>query len=694
MNRKAIERNKSALTYSWRVTMGWGVSAVFFMAAATGFYLVTDRAWGLMLRVAAFGHPALGIAATVWLFFYMLRKMRAQDMPLPLPRLLAIPGALMALLLVPPLLWPVARSAPLLWLSTILVFLTAAMALKMPRRTPDVPRGRYYFYTGGLIWALWLALLYTGLAVLFLFMRHNIIQAVRLHAWISYGLAAFFLAHLYAVRPLLGPEVRAATPVGRPVHYGLIATALMLAAAVAVAYMARKPVWTVPLNTFPMERRPASERRWPPTAPVPRAGLERVDVTHSCGNATGCHKELLGEHVRSAHNISVQPRYFQVNLKDMGDEVGSHNQIICAGCHFPVGAVDQRKKFRYFKTRDNFSCVFCHSLSGGGIDARDPKRSWYRVAPPWQHLRMFPPGLKRAVVKSDRLLIRLNAMGHRRAFKKPFHSSDGYCQTCHHLQMPPLVTPGLRNPKCILCHMQPQKLFGGSTRLKSHLFAGANPGPALLMGDKKTAGVIRRWAEGRIVPKLKGWETIWSVRRRSTDPIPSVPWIRITFYHDAPPRPDRDFTINLYSTNTGLGHNFPSASLDLAKAWLEFDAATESGRVFCSQGKTATAGPIPKDTATLGGYMMGRDGKIVTRNRVWQVAKKVFERRIMNLEEIKDTITCRIPRDAGHYIHISARWNYRKLDQDFLDYAYGKGRVAIPPVIAGQARCDIPVKKK
>ena len=79
MKSKPPERKKSALTYTWRVPMGLGVAVVFFMAAATGFYLVADRAWGVTLRVAAFGHPALGIAATGWLFVYTRWRSKCRD---------------------------------------------------------------------------------------------------------------------------------------------------------------------------------------------------------------------------------------------------------------------------------------------------------------------------------------------------------------------------------------------------------------------------------------------------------------------------------------------------------------------------------------------------------------------------------------------------------------------------------------
>lgn len=664
--------------------MGAFVSLLFFSSCASGFYILFDNSWALPLKVALIAHPAVSVAATAWLFIFTTKKARAQNMPQPWARLLAPPciagGALWFLLSAKGI--HVEKNPAPLYCVFFLTLAASVAFLRYPSAAPEAPRGKFYFFTGGLAWSAWVMLAFTGGVIAVFFQGSNIVTAAALHRYCAYAMAALFGAHLYAVRPTLGPDARAATPVGLPPRAGIIATALTAAAAAYLFSLNPGPRWTIPLSSIPLENRAPAERSWPPTEKVSPEKFEQLDATSQCGNTPGCHAELVVEHGKSIHNITVRPEYFRANMRDLASDIGSHNRAICAGCHYPVGTMDARKDFDYYKGHYNFSCVFCHSVAGAGIDEKDKKKSWYEVRPQWGHLRMFPAAGK--VSAEDRFFIRLNAAGHRRAFMPAVISTDDFCAACHHLQMPPLVTPGLRNPKCILCHMQPQALFGGPTNKKSHLFAGANPGPALLTGDKATADVIRRWAGGLIVPKLKGWETLWAVRNSDADPITSVPWVMISFYFDKRPEPGREFTVNVYSTNTGLGHSFPSGSLDLARAWLEFTAEDSRGRVFCSAGAVPPQGPVPgTDPPQLGGYMIGLDGKVVTHNRVWQVAKKTKVRAIENLLDIQDKIICRLPEDVGPEMKLSAKWNYRKLDQDFLDYGYGKGKVEVPPVVAG-----------
>ena len=76
---------------------------------------------------------------------------------------------------------------------------------------------------------------------------------------------------------------------------------------------------------------------------------------------------------------------------------------------------------------------------------------------------------------------------------------------------------------------------------------------------------------------------------------------------------------------------------------------------------------------------------------MWQIREKIIERVIPNLRDVRDNVTCRVPEDAGGVIDVRAAWMYTKLDQDFLDYVYGEGKVSIPPLVAGKRQTIIPV---
>ena len=663
------------------------------LACLSGFIVLLDNDWSFLLKTCLIVHPIFSVIAAFGIPLMVLHQTYAPNRSRARMKLLFLPAILFVVFCIFLYLRADSGNSVYAWIFSIGVFLSGIYGLWGRECKPSPPRSEFEklcFYSGGLLWSSWLVLTYTGIMALLLFQNHNIIPIMTIHRYASFIFTAFLFIHLFTVIRLMRPENGKDRRPQSAIRYGVgIAVLLAFIYGVYLAWPERSS-WTVPLSTTPLEKRAAGEKQWLPTSSVSEDDLALLDITNSCGRNPGCHGELVDEHIRSIHNISIQPDYFQVNIADMSKEVGEDNQVICAGCHFPTGALDRRKDAEYYKTRNNFSCVFCHSMVGGGVNPNDKRRSWYRVAPPWSHLRMFPADDSN-VSPSDHFFIRINAMGHRRAFKKAFHSKDDFCNACHHLQMAPLETPGLNNPKCILCHMQPQTLFGGMTEKKSHLFVGANVGPATLTGDKETAGIIRKWAAGEIVPNLMGWESVWNVRDYYEDPITNVPWILLTFYYDEPPVPGDEFNLYIISTNTGLGHHFPSGSLDLVKAWLQVEAKTEEGRTFFESGLPRSDGSFSPDTVKLGGYIIGEDGKIVTRNRVWQVRKKVVERRIPNKKEITDTIRIPIPENIGKMFRVTAQWKYIKLDQDFLDYAYGKGNVEIPPVLVGKGGCSIPV---
>lgn len=671
-----------------KAKMGAVTAILAFLTVGTGFWVYFDNSWSWLLKIILVVHPVVSIVGTLWIVVFTVRKALNQQMDRPWRRLAAVPGTAIALILLATFgKDALIRSQVWLWFASLVAFGSVVVGLRFPVDRVRAARERYYELTGGLTWALWLGISTTGLVALVFFQTRTIAGAITVHRVLAYGLVVLFVAHLFALRMALGKEVGSVATVGRPARYGLALTLLGVAALAAVYGLKRDASWVIPLSSTPLEKRPVSERTWKPSQPVAASDLNRMELTAGCGTGGGCHAEILEDHRRSLHNITYRPGYFKKNLEDMAAEIGEGNKIICAGCHRPVALFDPRKSKDFYLARDAVSCVVCHTVSGAGVV--DRRRSWLEFSPPWDHMRMFPEG-DGPPGAADRLFIRLNAAGHGRAFARPLHAQDALCNACHHLQMPPLATNGLlENPPCIRCHMQPQTLFGSKGPGRSHLFMGASVGPALLAGDTKTADLVRRWAEGTIVPELGGWETLWAVRDRDDSPIPSVPWLMVSMYFDVPPRPGEVFTLHLLTTNTGLGHNFPSGSLDLVKAWLDFTVQDEGGRVLCAQGRAAPGDPIPTDTPILGGHMLGQDNHIVVRNRVWQVKQKFYDRLIPNKLDIRDDLQCRIPADAKGPVQVRARWRYRKLDQAYLDYALGPLAIPAPDIVAGEAAATI-----
>lgn len=105
-------------------------------------------------------------------------------------------------------------------------------------------------------------------------------------------------------------------------------------------------------------------------------------------------------------------------------------------------------------------------------------------------------------------------------------------------------------------------------------------------------------------------------------------WLVMTFDAPSPPTAGEDCFLKVITSNVGIGHNFPSAPLDLIEAWLNVRVTSEKGRRIYESGRLDQSGRLESGAHKLGGFMLDKDGNKIERNRVWVTAKKVTERAI------------------------------------------------------------------
>jgi hypothetical protein len=110
--------------------------------------------------------------------------------------------------------------------------------------------------------------------------------------------------------------------------------------------------------------------------------------------------------------------------------------------------------------------------------------------------------------------------------------------------------------------------------------------------------------------------------------------------------------------------------------------------VLLASGQVGPDHLIPNDARRMGGYMIGNDGRIVEKNRVWQIAKKVITRNLEFGQRTADEFEVTLPADVKGPLKLTAQWNYRNLNQPFVEWAIGQG-VTMPVTQVGVLEREI-----
>jgi hypothetical protein len=658
---------------------GMPLLAVTVLAALSGIYLRASQSWGLLYKSTIFFHPAVGL---LWagLLYRVYRGRRGRGAAAE-KRLVDLMGVLFSLGV-----FLSTATSTVVWLlvSAALCAVVAARVVSVSLRTHG-PR-RSFLSDLCRILLVYLALFVSATGVLAL-LTHRV-APIRflyvLHAAGGVGFVAVFVVALGALLFLVPDErrrwLRAVTGMEnvRPLREGLTVAVFGVLAVVLWAREPKEEVrYTFHLSTVPLEQRKPHEVD---EIPADFSYAPLMASVESCGRGAGCHKEIVEDHKRSSHNRSIQTSYFQKNLAFMAEEIGEHNTYICAGCHFPNAYFLSGTGYRDFARSDAYSCLYCHTVDEV-VFTQDKGRTILKLKPNVQHLKMFasPNGDKGGGLGAlDEEMIRLNPRGHARVFRKDLYFEEEFCQVCHQLQIKPSENKGFMKAKCIACHMQPRQWIGKEGMARNHFFPGTNLAGPVDLGDQDAIRTNTMYSRGEFDLKLTGWGGIWSVIPKEERTIKDI-WLLVSIEPLTEVVPGKPFQYRVVTTNTSLDHAFPAAPLDLIEVWLETTVKDAAGRVIFESGVLRPDHTIPPETHKLGGYMIGMDNHLVTKNRVWQIKKKVIEREIRVNEQVQDAYSFVVPEDiAPGPLEIYASWNYRKLNQEFVNWAYDPTPRTIP----------------
>ena len=369
-----------------------------------------------------------------------------------------------------------------------------------------------------------------------------------------------------------------------------------------------RPIGVEPKTAFTPGREQVSHGQLIPVA--------ALSGSHSCGTS-GCHAQITEEWRGSAHRHAAHNDHYraQVRLRIQDVPVKPHaGARFCSGCHEPIavlaGEVDPGGRGIDFSENvdEGISCLACHRMTGIKDIAGNAS---YVIAPPRLYAGQTAGG---AAGWLGRAMLRARPAAHQADLMRPLMRDSESCVPCHRLTVGPGINPNgffivqetydewrhteyatsldpAARRRCQDCHMprvpstDPAAKDG---KHRSHRFVGANTMRPFLEGDAAQLAATQEFLRSGVV-KLK----------LSAEPGRIVASI----------------------SNEGVGHRFPTGTVDMHEVWVELVVHDADGRAVLESGLVdPRTHYVDPQSTQYRSVPLGKDGAWLYRRDMWKLA--------------------------------------------------------------------------
>ena len=412
-------------------------------------------------------------------------------------------------------------------------------------------------------------------------------------------------------------------------------------------------------------------------------------TSETCATA-GCHPDIYRQWNESAHHFSsFNNQWYRKSVTYMQDVNGIQPSKWCGGCHDPAillnGVMDKpiRENLHTPAAQAGLACTACHSIDR----VKDTMgNSGYVIKyPPLHDIAASENPLIRNL---HNYLIRLDPEPHKKSFLKPFHRENTaeFCSTCHktHLDVPVNNFRWVRGfndydqwqksgvshqgalsfyypetaKKCVDCHMPlVDSADAGNIKGKvhSHRFPAANTALPFVNQHPDQLRIVQAFLQNDVVT--------------------------LDIFGDAAPIPSggmrvvrgADTRIDVVVRTRGVGHRFPTGTIDAFDIWLEVKATDETGKVVFWNGRIDASdgnGPVDPGAHFYHSYMLDARGNRINKRNAWAARTVLYSNTIP--PGAADTVRYRlhIPEECGTLLTLEAKLNYRKFNWWHTQWAY------------------------
>jgi len=127
--------------------------------------------------------------------------------------------------------------------------------------------------------------------------------------------------------------------------------------------------------------------------------------------------------------------------------------------------------------------------------------------------------------------------------------------------------------------------------------------------------------------------------------------------------------------NRGVGHDFPTGTVDLHDLWLEVAVRDATGRLLMESGALDEQGRGAPGAHRYGSLLLDGRGRPIDRHNLWDARKVVYERRIPAGGVDLARYRFALPAATRWPLRVAARLHLRKFAPAFHDFSFPEGVV-------------------
>jgi Flp pilus assembly protein TadD len=407
-----------------------------------------------------------------------------------------------------------------------------------------------------------------------------------------------------------------------------------------------------------------------------------------CGH---CHQEAYAEWRQTAHANSFRAPWYIKNTNLLRDEKGIEFTRHCEGCHNPIalvsGALTKGSPIDRHFDADGITCTTCHSIQK--VDARGTGS--YVMAQPAVLVDANDKPIYGEV--SDReILAHLDR--HSKAVMKDFYRTSDFCAACHKAALPRILNNykwqraiflsdewqqssfAKQSPlpfyvkdqvsTCQTCHMKSEAItlqdYGAEDgKLKLHRWLGANTALSKYYGyDEQMEKTVAFLRTGVFNVDIFGIE-------RNGDKI-AAPLGNVPFEVAA----GDDLVVSVVVQNKGIAHNHVPEQRDFYESWVEFQVKDSAGKTIMDSGAIGQDGELDPGAHSFTNRLVNTSGVLNDLHQVWDTRIIAFNNTIISGRSQIVRFGFKLPAGVAGPITLTAKVNYRRFNQRFIEFGLGK----------------------
>jgi len=407
-----------------------------------------------------------------------------------------------------------------------------------------------------------------------------------------------------------------------------------------------------------------------------------------CGH---CHQEAHAEWRQTAHANAFRAPWYIKNTNLLKKEKGIEYTRHCEGCHNPIaltsGALTKDSPVDRKFDEDGVTCSVCHAIQQ--VNTRGTG-SYVLGQPAVMVDEQGKPIY--GEVPDKEILAHLDR--HSKAVMKDFYRSSEFCSACHKAALPRILNDykwqraiflydewqlssfAKQSPlpfyvkdkvsTCQTCHMAREESqlsdYGAKDgKLASHRWLGANTVLSKYYGyDAQMDKTIAFLRNGVFNVDIFGIE-------RNGDKIIA-------------PLGDQPFeiaagdllTVSVVIQNKGIAHSFVPEQRDFYESWVEFEAKDAAGHTLMHSGALRPDGTLDPRAHSFTNRLINKKGGLNDLHQVWDTRVVAYNNTIQSGRSQIVRYEFKAPADVTGPISVSAKINYRRFNQRFIDFGVGK----------------------